>query len=150
MKKQTMPKLGPDGMPDVRRDQKLLRANEHPPARPPNRPIQLIRSRVEGMAVTCVGCRKAPGEMTCSRCHAMKFCSKRCQKDTWFWHKANCNRIEAMVEETLKAVAKIASVYEEDGEEKFLKSREVRKGLIDWINIDDPTYRFVSLLNSKL
>ena len=41
----------------------------------------------------CSNCSKDEAENTCSRCNAVKYCSKECQKDHLENHKRHCNEI---------------------------------------------------------
>ena len=49
-------------------------------------------------SLRCNGCRKVQSEkakfLQCSKCKAVKYCSRNCQKKHWQEHKVLCNAIE--------------------------------------------------------
>uniref|UniRef100_A0A7M5UIQ1 MYND-type domain-containing protein n=1 Tax=Clytia hemisphaerica TaxID=252671 RepID=A0A7M5UIQ1_9CNID len=44
----------------------------------------------------CSNCSKNEARSRCSRCTAVKYCSKECQKDHWVKHKVLCKDIKYM------------------------------------------------------
>lgn len=112
------------------------RANEHPPAKPPTRKLEIIRTQASDAHALCTSCKKKPGIYTCSQCYAVKFCSKDCQKDMWLNHKKLCKTVSKLVLGVTAAT--VGLVCEYGSEEAFLESDKVRSGAWDWPNTDDP------------
>lgn len=103
---------------------------QFPSPLPTTRHIELVRTRVE-MVVPCAACQMRTGSLTCSRCWAVKYCSKDCQRGSWKDHKEVCNRICTLREE-VEAAAK-ALVTEFGGMQILLTTELVRKGLFNYI-----------------
>jgi len=101
----------------------------HPAALPPTRKIQLLHTNADGIAALCTNCQKKPGKLTCARCHAVKFCSAECQKALWPKHKVGCNSVKEWRAELLEA---IEMVEDFEGKGKFLKSKMVVEGRLNW------------------
>jgi hypothetical protein len=45
----------------------------------------------------CFTCRKAFGEKTCAKCGVFKYCSKKCQVQSWKAHRFSCPEIQKIV-----------------------------------------------------
>ena len=45
----------------------------------------------------CSNCSKEEAEKRCSRCTAVRYCSKECQKEHWEHHKGYCNEIKKLL-----------------------------------------------------
>jgi len=111
---------------------------QYPPPLPPTRQIELVRTKVE-MAGRCAACLRSTGSLTCSRCWAVMYCSKECQRmggmldrrRGWKDHKEVCNRI-CTLSKKVEAAAK-ALVTEFGGTETLFKTQLVRKGLFNYI-----------------
>ena len=80
----------------------------------------------------CSNCSKDEAENTCSKCNAVKYCSRECQKDHWKNHKSYCNEIKKLIKKVEKE-AKPLREYEECGRVRNLFEDSVGHfwGLLD-------------------
>ncbi|XP_066921074.1 uncharacterized protein [Clytia hemisphaerica] len=60
----------------------------------------------------CSNCSKGDAENRCSRCTAVKYCSKECQKDHWVKHKTHCNEIKRRTKILAKEAETLRQFYE--------------------------------------
>ena len=80
----------------------------------------------------CSNCSKIANER-CSRCTAVKYCSKKCQKEHWSSHKSYCNQIKKHMR-SVTVEAEALKQYEDwDGETVDLFEESVGNfwGLVD-------------------
>lgn len=49
----------------------------------------------EGEILTCKVCGRVEGAQRCSRCRAVSYCTKTCQKADWKMHKLVCRAVES-------------------------------------------------------
>ncbi|XP_066921083.1 uncharacterized protein [Clytia hemisphaerica] len=55
----------------------------------------------------CSNCSKDDAQNRCSRCTAVRYCSKECQKAHWDWHKVACKHIRKKIVSVEKEMAKL-------------------------------------------
>ena len=112
----------------------------------PTREISLLRTEVRSdFVVKCCACNNT-GKLTCSRCHAVRYCGQECQRngfvqaytrmDTgeltfkatngWKDHKDLCNTIRKLCQETTAAADVLVKDF--GGEETFFRTPLVKKG----------------------
>ena len=124
----------------------LFGESERPRPLEPTREISLLRTEVStDIVVKCCACNNT-GKLTCSRCHAVRYCGQECQRngftqaytslDTgqlsfkarngWKEHKVHCNTIQKLCQET--AAAADVLVKDFGGEETFFRTPLVRRG----------------------
>jgi len=113
---------------------------KRPQVKPPKRKIEELRTSIDGFPALCTNCKKKPGKFICSRCQAVKFCSKDCQKALWPSHKLHCNKVR-QAKDTVTGIIK--DVKEMHGKETLIASAE-SGGNLKWTNIHDtnPTPSF--------
>jgi len=117
---------------------------QYPSPLPPSRQIELVRTRVE-MVGRCAACLRSTGILTCSRCWAVMYCSKDCQrigglldrKRGWKDHKDVCKKIETLSKDVEAAAKVVATNF--GGTETFFKTQLVKKGLFNYIEEYDDT-----------
>ena len=102
---------------------------QFPDPLPPNRQIEIIRTKVE-MVVPCATCLRKTARLTCSMCWAVKYCSKECQKKAWKKHKSVCREISIFIGATGQYVELVLKEF--GGAEKFYNSEMVKKGLFKY------------------
>ena len=60
----------------------------------------------------CSNCSKDAAENRCSRCTAVKYCSKDCQKEHWEKHKSHCNEIKRRTKVVAQEAETLRQFYE--------------------------------------
>jgi len=109
----------------------------YPEPLPPLRKAEILRTDAgeAGSSYLCASCFEADGKLRCSSCKAVYYCSQKCQKRKWKFHKTNCMIIKEKHAFILDAGEKlmalkldndiVASIFEEEyGIEKFMKDHK--------------------------
>ena len=129
----------------------LFGGPEHPRPQKPTRELSLLRTEVStDTVVKCCACNNT-GRLTCSRCHAVRYCGQECQRngfaqaytnlDTgemtfiarngWKDHKDHCNTIRKLRREA--AAAADVLVKDFGGEETFFQTPLVKRGRFKYL-----------------
>ena len=124
---------------------------ERPRPLEPTREVSLLRTEVStDVVVKCCACNNT-GKLTCSRCHAVRYCGQDCQrngfaqaytsldtgeltfkaKNGWKDHKDRCNTIRKLCKEA--AAAADVLVKDFGGEETFFRTPLVKRGRFRYI-----------------
>jgi len=121
----------------------IFDVRQFPTPLPPNRRIELVRTKVD-MVVPCAACWTRTASLTCSRCWAVRYCSKECQKEGgqdgkrgWKDHKKICNNLSKIHVKVREYAEKL--VEEFGGAEEFFSSDLVKKGKLTYYSSADNT-----------
>ena len=118
-------------------------ASRSPPT-PPERKISLIISKTKtDPKDQCDRCHCQFGEKQCASCHAVSYCSRKCQTEAWKTHKAACKQIKALNAELAETVSVMLAGTTE---EEFMQSPSVREGRFRWYD----TARYEGLLDGPI
>ena len=112
---------------------RAVRASHHdaPPARTDHAPNAMAAHYQEEVHVQneCENCGATEDLALCSRCHTAHFCSRKCQKAYWPFHREWCRRND-FADEVERTQPKFARFLRKHGKQAVLKdgAREPRLG----------------------
>ena len=111
------------------------------------------RSAVNQAQSQLCSCCKKPGKWRCTRCEAVYYCSKQCQRKGWYKHINLCQSIQTLADKQLRVISNACEVHSRTGKEraiaKLVGSRTEVKCSIQGVDTEAlwDTGAQVSLLN---
>ena len=92
---------------------------------PPSRKVRPVQTLIKKVVNGC-NCCQSSASLSCSRCHAVMYCSEECQRSAWRAHKEICCKIRDLAKEATDAEKFLAEQH--GGLANFFDTTLVRNG----------------------